>query len=117
MERARKRREANVVNDNMLSIAKEEGIVECTLLNILFVNYILTLNYAITKLSDQGKTFVEFFNPKIRRELEKKDEEFKKKTGYKGAAPDGDEWVWLTSYCRIPVCRLRHHHKYIYLNN
>lgn len=49
MERARKRREANVVNDNMLSIAKEEGIVECTLLNILCVNYILSLNYAITK--------------------------------------------------------------------
>lgn len=52
---------------------------------------------------EQGKKFVEFFNPKIRRELEKKDEEFKKAYGYKGAAPGGDEWVWLTSYCRIPV--------------
>lgn len=51
---------------------------------------------------DQGK-YVEFFNPKIRRELEKKDEEFKRAYGYKGAAPGGDEWVWLTSYCRIPV--------------
>lgn len=53
-------------------------------------------------IPDQGK-YVEFFNPKIRRELEKKDEEFKKAFGYKGAAPGGDEWVWLTSYCRIPV--------------
>ena len=53
--------------------------------------------------TDQDKKFVEFFNPKIRRELEKKDEEFKKAHGYKGAAPGGDEWVWLTSYCRIPV--------------
>lgn len=52
---------------------------------------------------DQDKKFVEFFNPKIRRELEKKDEEFKKTHGFKGAAPGGDEWVWLTSYCRIPV--------------
>lgn len=46
---------------------------------------------------------MDFFNPKIRRELEKKDEEIKKATGLKGAAPGGDEWVWLTSYSRIPV--------------
>lgn len=67
-------------------------------------------NFVITHFSnnikllipDQGK-YVEFFNPKIRRELEKKDDEFKKAYGYKGAAPGGDEWVWLTSYCRIPV--------------
>lgn len=50
--------------------------------------------------------FVDFFNPKIRRELEKKDEEIKKMTGLKGAAPGGDEWVWLTSYSRIPVSML-----------
>lgn len=35
---------------------------------------------------------VEFFNPKMRHELENK-----------GAAPGGDPWVWLTSYSRIPV--------------
>lgn len=35
---------------------------------------------------------VEFFNPKMRNELENK-----------GAAPGGDPWVWLTSYSRIPV--------------
>lgn len=59
---------------------------------------------------------MDFFNPKIRRELEQKDEERKKQTGFKGAAPGGDEWVWLTSYCRIPVrhcflfyCRSRMH--------
>lgn len=46
---------------------------------------------------------VEFFNPKIRHELEKKDAEFLKRTGLKGAAPGGDAWVWLTSYSRIPV--------------
>lgn len=46
---------------------------------------------------------VEFFNPKIRHELEKKDTEMMKRTGQKGAAPGGDAWVWLTSYCRIPV--------------
>lgn len=106
---------AKLMSSTIICLAQlKKKVLECTLLIILCVNYILTLNYAITKLSDQGKTFVEFFNPKIRRELEKKDEEFKKKTGYKGAAPDGDEWVWLTSYCRIPVCRLRHHHKYIF---
>lgn len=46
---------------------------------------------------------VEFFNPKLRHELEKKDTEVLKRTGLKGAAPGGDSWVWLTSYSRIPV--------------
>lgn len=46
---------------------------------------------------------VEFFNPKIRHELEKKDVDHLKRTGGKGAAPGGDSWVWLTSYSRIPV--------------
>jgi hypothetical protein len=46
---------------------------------------------------------VEFFNPKLRHELEKKDADNMKKTGAKGAAPGGDTWVWLTSYSRIPV--------------
>lgn len=46
---------------------------------------------------------VEFFNPKIRQELEKKDADYLKRTGLKGAAPGGDTWVWLTSYSRIPV--------------
>lgn len=46
---------------------------------------------------------VEFFNPKIREELETKDELERQKTGNKGTAPGGDSWVWLTSYSRIPV--------------
>lgn len=46
---------------------------------------------------------VEFFNPKLRHELEKKDAEALKKSGLKGAAPGGDAWVWLTAYSRIPV--------------
>ncbi|XP_049541678.1 uncharacterized protein LOC125954974 [Anopheles darlingi] len=51
---------------------------------------------------DQEGPNVEFFNPKLRSELEKKDAEIIKKTGHKGAAPGGDSWVWLTSYSRIP---------------
>ncbi|KFB48539.1 AGAP005849-PA-like protein [Anopheles sinensis] len=51
---------------------------------------------------DQEGPNVEFFNPKLRSELEKKDAEIMKKTGLKGAAPGGDTWVWLTSYSRIP---------------
>lgn len=46
---------------------------------------------------------VEFFNPKLRHELEKKDVDYMKRTGAKGAAPGGEAWVWLTSYSRIPV--------------
>ncbi|GLV40608.1 uncharacterized protein CBL_04410 [Carabus blaptoides fortunei] len=46
---------------------------------------------------------VEFFNPKLKHELEAKDEIEKARTGLKGAAPAGDSWVWLTSYCRIPL--------------
>lgn len=49
-----------------------------------------------------GQT-VEFFNPKLRHELEAKDEVERSRTGNKGAAPGGDSWVWLTSYCRMPV--------------
>lgn len=45
---------------------------------------------------------VEFFDPKLRSELERRDAEIIKKTG-KGAAPGGDEWVWMTSRSRIPV--------------
>lgn len=48
-------------------------------------------------------TFVDFFNPKMRRELEKKDEEFKRTTGSKGAAPGGDDYSYLTSFSRVPV--------------
>ncbi|CAH4032555.1 unnamed protein product [Pieris brassicae] len=45
---------------------------------------------------------VEFFNPKMRPELEEKDAAEMKKTGAKGPAPGGDTWVWLTSYSRVP---------------
>jgi hypothetical protein len=46
---------------------------------------------------------VEFFNPRLRGELEAKDELERQRTGNKGSAPGGDSWVWLTSYSRIPV--------------
>lgn len=46
---------------------------------------------------------VEFFNPKIRGNLEEQDEAIIKKTGNKGAAPGGDSWIWVTSSSRIPV--------------
>lgn len=46
---------------------------------------------------------VEFFEPKMKAALERRDAEIIKQTG-KGPAPGGDEWVWLTSYSRIPVC-------------
>lgn len=77
--------------------------------------------------TDKNEKYVEFFNPKIRRELEKKDEDYKKAHGYKGGAPGGDEWVWLTNYCRIPVSlclcfvgpisRITHHHQMICIFN
>lgn len=46
---------------------------------------------------------VEFFDPKMRSELEKRDAEIMKRTGAKGGAPNGDTWVWLTAYSRLPV--------------
>ncbi|XP_037873711.1 uncharacterized protein LOC101741742 [Bombyx mori] len=45
---------------------------------------------------------VEFFNPKMRPELEEKDAIEMRKTGAKGPAPGDDTWVWLTSYSRVP---------------
>lgn len=49
---------------------------------------------------------MEFFNPKMRRELEKKDEEIKRTTGLKGSAPGGDDWAYLTSFSRVPVSNI-----------
>lgn len=49
---------------------------------------------------------VEFFDPKLKGDLQAKDELQRQKTGSKGAAPGGDNWVWLTSYSRIPVSHL-----------
>jgi hypothetical protein len=54
---------------------------------------------------------VEFFNPKLRHELEEKDMHGGKKGGHNaapGSTPTEGEtannpWVWLTSYSRIPV--------------
>lgn len=45
---------------------------------------------------------VEFFNPKMRRELEKKDEETKRVSG-KGGSPGTDDWTYLNSFSRVPV--------------
>uniref|UniRef100_A0A1A9X4X1 Olfactomedin-like domain-containing protein n=1 Tax=Glossina brevipalpis TaxID=37001 RepID=A0A1A9X4X1_9MUSC len=34
--------------------------------------------------------------------LEEQDMEIRKRTGLKGAAPGGDEWIYLNTYCRVP---------------
>lgn len=49
---------------------------------------------------------VEFFDPNIRAVLERRDAEIIKKTG-RGAAPGGDEWVWMTDGSRVPVSLLQ----------
>ena len=54
-----------------------------------------------TKNFSEPVVEAEFFDPKYRGELEQRDAEMVRKTG-KGSA-NGDEWVWLTQYCRIPV--------------
>lgn len=64
----------------------------------------MPLEIGTTLYTVQG-TYVDFFNPKMRRELEKKDDEIKRTTGLKGAAPGGDEWAYLTSYSRVPVSK------------
>ncbi|XP_005177473.1 uncharacterized protein LOC101894193 [Musca domestica] len=46
--------------------------------------------------------FIEFFTPNHRKVLEEQDKEIRKRTGLKGAAPGGDEWVYLNTYCRVP---------------
>ncbi|XP_037726002.1 uncharacterized protein LOC119557337 [Drosophila subpulchrella] len=45
---------------------------------------------------------IEFFNPNHRKVLEEQDTEVRKRTGQKGAAPGGDEWIYLNTYCRVP---------------
>ncbi|ALC49872.1 CG6867, partial [Drosophila busckii] len=45
---------------------------------------------------------IEFFNPNHRKVLDQEDLEIRKRTGMKGAAPGGDDWVYLNTYCRVP---------------
>ncbi|XP_016986879.1 uncharacterized protein LOC108049962 [Drosophila rhopaloa] len=45
---------------------------------------------------------IEFFNPNHRKVLEEQDTDIRKRTGQKGAAPGGDEWIYLNTYCRVP---------------
>ncbi|XP_023175222.2 uncharacterized protein LOC111602419 isoform X2 [Drosophila hydei] len=45
---------------------------------------------------------IEFFNPNHRKALDEQDTEIRKRTGLKGAAPGGDEWIYLNTYCRVP---------------
>ncbi|XP_068154440.1 uncharacterized protein [Drosophila tropicalis] len=45
---------------------------------------------------------IEFFNPNHRKVLDEQDAEIRKRTGLKGAAPGGDEWIYLNTYCRVP---------------
>lgn len=95
----RERREASISVENKVAAMQNEGKdSNCQFLNSLFLSVSDLRNNSV----EQAK-FVEFFNPKYRRELDKKDEEHKKSYGYKGAAPGGDDWTWLTNYCRIPV--------------
>lgn len=59
---------------------------------------------------------VEFFNPELRADLEARDEKHRKMTGSKGAAPNGDSFVWLTSYSRIPVSQLIYMEFFVFFN-
>ncbi|XP_055379966.1 uncharacterized protein LOC129611065 [Condylostylus longicornis] len=52
----------------------------------------------------------EFFHPSYRKELEEQDIEEKKRTG-KGTAPNGDDWVYLTTFSRVPQQQVTDHCK------
>jgi len=61
-------------------------------------------------VSDSDGANVEFFNPKLRQELEERDRHVGGRKGSTSAVPGSttteatnNEWVWLTSYSRIPV--------------
>ncbi|KAG5668269.1 hypothetical protein PVAND_016216 [Polypedilum vanderplanki] len=62
----------------------------------------LRLKRAISVFQSTEGPAVEFFDPKLRPELEKNDSLIMKKNNWKGAAPKGDNWVWMTAYSRIP---------------
>ncbi|XP_067631434.1 uncharacterized protein [Eurosta solidaginis] len=57
---------------------------------------------ASSPASMHADPFIEFFNPDHRKVLEEQDKEIRKRTGLKGAAPGGDEWIYLNTYCRVP---------------
>lgn len=64
--------------------------------NIKIISWLIDFPDTLTEAA------VEFFDPKIKAELEKRDAEIIKKTG-KGPAPGGDEWIWTTRNSRVPV--------------
>ncbi|BFG02706.1 uncharacterized protein DMAD_02144 [Drosophila madeirensis] len=57
---------------------------------------------ASSPASMHADPLIEFFNPNHRMALEEQDTEIRKRTGQKGAAPGGDEWIYLNTYCRVP---------------
>ncbi|XP_002024245.2 uncharacterized protein LOC6599280 isoform X2 [Drosophila persimilis] len=57
---------------------------------------------ASSPASMHADPLIEFFNPNHRMALEEQDSEIRKRTGQKGAAPGGDEWIYLNTYCRVP---------------
>ncbi|XP_053964726.1 uncharacterized protein LOC128867494 [Anastrepha ludens] len=62
----------------------------------------LRRDIASSPASMHADPVIEFFNPDHRKVLEEQDKEIRKRTGLKGAAPGGDEWIYLNTYCRVP---------------
>ncbi|XP_030374468.1 uncharacterized protein LOC115624031 [Scaptodrosophila lebanonensis] len=77
-------------NGNLLSIGETEEIKRSR------------RDISSSPASMHADSLIEFFNPNHRKALEEQDTEIRKRTGLKGAAPGGDEWIYLNTYCRVP---------------
>lgn len=58
------------------------------------------------KLNMRDEAVVDFFPPNMKSKLQAIDEIERQKTG-KGTAPGGDNWVWLTDYCRVTMASIQ----------
>ncbi|KRF94209.1 uncharacterized protein LOC6584807 isoform X2 [Drosophila mojavensis] len=85
-----------------LSIVRNERKMNNNFISQLPIEKRFRRDIASSSPASMHDPLIEFFNPNHRKALEEQDTEIRKRTGLKGAAPGGDEWIYLNTYCRVP---------------
>ncbi|XP_017871563.1 PREDICTED: uncharacterized protein LOC108619476 isoform X2 [Drosophila arizonae] len=85
-----------------MSIVRNERKMNNNFISQLPIEKRFRRDIASSSPASMHDPLIEFFNPNHRKALEEQDTEIRKRTGLKGAAPGGDEWIYLNTYCRVP---------------
>ncbi|XP_043072303.1 uncharacterized protein LOC6565277 isoform X2 [Drosophila grimshawi] len=84
------------------TVVRNERKLNSNFLNPLPSEKRIRRDIASSSPASMHDPLIEFFNPNHRKALDEQDTEIRKRTGLKGAAPGGDEWIYLNTYCRVP---------------